>query len=162
MNIRRVDDLGQPSVNEADFVMNRGDLRCHVDVLYVHGRDDEDIVGAVRATVTGGVATVTVLEIDAGGHVRHVPPGPSAYAYVHLQMAIRCITKTCIEKMQRGDWNADSMVELLARASRINREFENIVPRDENVYVDRLDEDFGNISLLPRRRGVSRSRSRSK
>jgi hypothetical protein len=81
-----------------------------------------------------------------------------------LQMAMRCIARTCLEKLEERHHNAEAVTELLMDAANKHAELGVIVPNYTPSRFD-LNREFnalgyGNAYPTNGRRSRSRSRSR--
>ena len=87
-----------------------------------------------------------------------------------LQMAMRCIARTCLEKLERGDHNAAPMAQFLVEAAEKHERFAAIVPKNMPATIDlnafdafaRVNNANANANARHTYRRRSRSRSRSR
>ena len=134
-------------------------MRCHVEVLYdltnANG-DDEDVVGVVRAAVSAIRTRMTeddglILNIYKLGRWSVDGAAKGTNATTLLQFAMRCISRTCMEKLERKDHNADSMAALLLEAAADHKQLTETLPKKSDVM---------DVHAFSRMWGRSRSRSR--
>ena len=135
--------------------MLRGQEEALLD--HLHDGIDDDDVNEVRATLEDRIEgrSLTMSIGARGGLTLKGSRVPKL-----LQIAIRCISRACLVKLQRRDYNARSMAGLLVKAAAKHADLRGIVPPRMDVVDEDLDFEHMTIDNANARRSRSRSRSR--